>query len=68
MAGAEGILYADESRKNDTWLVGPAKRRPHANDNDDETNVSEEVKYAQTFAIESGRGNAVMGGDTKLFR
>jgi len=28
-------------------------------ENDDETNVSEEVKYAQTFAIESGRGNAV---------
>jgi len=26
---------------------------------EDETNVSEEVKYAQTFAIESGRGNAV---------
>lgn len=28
-------------------------------DEDKDANVSEEVKYAQTFAIESGRGNAV---------
>ena len=31
----------------------------NANDKDDDADVSEEVKYAQTFAIESGRGNAV---------
>lgn len=45
MSGLDGDTIIDSGSSSDAT--------------DNETNVSEEVKYAQTFAIESGRGNAV---------
>jgi len=45
---------------NDTIVSGSSDTADtNDKDNDKDTNVNEEVKYAQTFAIESGRGNAV---------
>jgi len=61
--GLHGELARMSGLDGDTIVDSGSSTKSDANGNDDdgedETNVSEEVKYAQTFAIESGRGNAV---------
>jgi len=58
--GLHGELARMSGLDNDTIVSGSSDTADtNDKDNDKDTNVNEEVKYAQTFAIESGRGNAV---------